>query len=93
MKVKIPMTKVNNNACAEAWPYSKYLNALLKIKRPTIVVALSGPPPVIKYAFWNTWNEPITLVIKINTVVGFTSGSTMYLSFSKNVAPSISADS
>ena len=42
-----------------------------------MVVLLSGPPPVIMKAFWNTWNEPMTPVTSRKSVVGFTSGNTM----------------
>ena len=43
--IAIPIASII--ACAHAVPNSEYLNALLKIRRPTIVVLLFGPPPVI----------------------------------------------
>ena len=47
------------------------------MRRPIIVVLLSGPPPVIIKAFWNTWNEPMIPVTSRKSVVGFTRGNTM----------------
>ena len=80
-------------AWAEATPKLEYTNALLKINKPTIVVALSGPPPVIMYALKNTWKEPITPVTSKKRVVGLRRGTIIYLIFLKNVAPSRSAAS